>query len=61
MENRVYKHISRQDDVLLRAVSRVWKARERGRLLERVKALRLEKDAWATWKRNARHKQDLNG
>lgn len=49
MENRAVKHVARQDGVLLRAVARVWKARERGRLLERVKATRLLKAAWAAW------------
>ncbi|RDB21456.1 hypothetical protein Hypma_011541 [Hypsizygus marmoreus] len=49
MEKRATKHVARQDDVLLRAVTRVWKARERGKLLERVKAARLIKDAYAIW------------
>jgi protein SFI1 len=51
MEYRAAKHLARQDGVLLRAVSRVWKARERGKLFERVKAARLIKETWAVWKR----------
>ncbi|KAK0459672.1 uncharacterized protein EV420DRAFT_1537125 [Desarmillaria tabescens] len=50
MESRADKHLARQDDVLLRAITRVWKARERGRLLERVKAVRLIKSTWLVWK-----------
>ena len=33
----------------MRAIIRVWKARERGRLLARVKAMRLMKSAWSVW------------
>ncbi|KAH7912247.1 hypothetical protein BJ138DRAFT_1178988 [Hygrophoropsis aurantiaca] len=55
MERRAIKHQARQDDVLVRAVTRVWKARERGKLLERVKSIRLVKDAWATWKQKKMH------
>ncbi|KAL0946958.1 hypothetical protein HGRIS_013114 [Hohenbuehelia grisea] len=50
LESRADKHSARQDDVLLIAVARVWKARERGRLLERVRALRLLKSVWAKWR-----------
>ncbi|KAF7440452.1 hypothetical protein PC9H_000797 [Pleurotus ostreatus] len=49
LDTRADKHLGRQDDILLRAVMRVWKARERGKLLERVKSLRAVKVAWATW------------
>lgn len=59
MEKRAAKHISRQDGVLLRAVARVWKARERGKLLERVKATRLLKSFCSIWKgRLQRRKED---
>lgn len=50
MENRAIKHVARQDSVLLRAVARVWKARERGILLERVRATRLLKNSWYIWR-----------
>ncbi|KIY50867.1 hypothetical protein FISHEDRAFT_22101, partial [Fistulina hepatica ATCC 64428] len=59
MENRVAKHIARQDDVLLRAVWRVWEAHERGRLLTRVKATRLLKGVWATWSRRIQAQRKL--
>ncbi|KAJ3717655.1 Sfi1 spindle body protein-domain-containing protein [Lentinula guzmanii] len=49
LEVRANKHIMRQDDVLLRAVMRVWKAHERGQLLEKVRAFRLAKAVWASW------------
>ncbi|EIN07385.1 hypothetical protein PUNSTDRAFT_121511 [Punctularia strigosozonata HHB-11173 SS5] len=48
-ERKADKHMARQDDVLVRAVMRVWKAHERGRLLERVRAVRLLKHVWAVW------------
>ncbi|KIK59731.1 hypothetical protein GYMLUDRAFT_74171 [Collybiopsis luxurians FD-317 M1] len=50
LEFRVNKHIARRDGVLLRAAVRVWKAHERGKLLEKVKAFRLTKMVWAVWK-----------
>ncbi|KAL0579957.1 hypothetical protein V5O48_002041 [Marasmius crinis-equi] len=50
LERRADKHLMRQDSILLRAVMRVWKARERGKLLEKVKAFRLIRTAWAVWK-----------
>ncbi|KAH7889441.1 hypothetical protein F5I97DRAFT_530889 [Phlebopus sp. FC_14] len=54
MERRADKRLARQDDVLVRAVTRVWKARERGRLLEKVRALRLVKEAWLSWRERMR-------
>jgi hypothetical protein len=61
MENRADKHLARQDDVLIRAITRVWKARERGLLLERVKMVRLVKDVWATWIRRMQFQARLEG
>lgn len=61
MENRATKHVARQDGVLLRAVSRVWKARERGKLLQRVKTVRLLKDTWEAWKQRVRHQKRNEG
>jgi hypothetical protein len=61
MENRAVKYLARQDDVLVRAVARVWKAHERGKLLERVKAVRVVKDAWAVWKGCLRKQDALEG
>ncbi|KAG5654501.1 hypothetical protein H0H81_001142 [Sphagnurus paluster] len=62
MENRALKHVARQDGVLLRAVSRVWKARERGKLLARVRASRLIKNTWSLWQerlQQQKQNQDL--
>lgn len=61
MENKADKHMGRQDGLLLRAVSRVWKARERGRLLERVRNVRLVKDAWAVWGHRIQEQKDNTG
>ncbi|KAI0693271.1 hypothetical protein BC835DRAFT_1354288 [Cytidiella melzeri] len=49
LERRAEKYKARQNDVLIRAVWRVWKAHERGKLLERVKATRLLKRKWSAW------------
>ncbi|KAF8136617.1 hypothetical protein EV363DRAFT_1320052 [Boletus edulis] len=59
MERRADKHLARQDDVLIRAVTRVWKAHERGKLLERVRALRLLKDTWSVWQERMRQQHQL--
>ncbi|KAL4067873.1 Sfi1 spindle body protein-domain-containing protein [Scleroderma citrinum] len=59
MERRADKHLARQDHVLVGAVTRVWKARERGKLLERVRALRLLKNVWSTWQERIRQMQRL--
>jgi len=61
MERRADKHLARQDDVLVRAVTRVWKARERGKLLERVRDLRLLKNVWSTWQERIRELRHLQG
>ncbi|OJT15746.1 hypothetical protein TRAPUB_4382 [Trametes pubescens] len=50
MENRAVKHVARQDEVLVRAVMRVWKAHERGQLLTRVRNVRLLRQAWTILK-----------
>ncbi|KZT68998.1 hypothetical protein DAEQUDRAFT_765781 [Daedalea quercina L-15889] len=59
LENRAVKHVARQDDVLRRAVLRVWKAHERGRLLDRVRNGRLLKQAWAVWKARILKQREL--
>lgn len=61
MQRRADKHLARQDDTLVRAITRVWKARERGRLLERVRALRLLKSAWSTWRDRMGQMHQLQG
>lgn len=40
---------------------RVWKARERGKLLERVKSLRAVKAAWATWQNSIAVQREREG
>ncbi|KAI8998736.1 Sfi1 spindle body protein-domain-containing protein [Trametes punicea] len=58
LENRAAKHVARQDEVLVRAVMRVWKAHERGRLLTRVRNLRLLRQAWSVWKERVAEQQE---
>ena len=45
----------------MRAVARVWKARERGQLLERVKITRSLKQAWAVWTKQLQRQKELEG
>ncbi|TFY83893.1 hypothetical protein EWM64_g113 [Hericium alpestre] len=59
LERRADKHVARQDDVLVRAVMRVWRAHERGKLLVRVQNTRLLKQAWAIWKARIRQQSQL--
>ncbi|THH32104.1 hypothetical protein EUX98_g2082 [Antrodiella citrinella] len=59
LERRADKHINRQNDVLVRAVTRVWKAHERGKLLERVMTVRLLKQAWTTWQARIQSQRGL--
>ncbi|KAG1754575.1 hypothetical protein EDB19DRAFT_664351 [Suillus lakei] len=58
-EKRADKYLARQDAFLLRAVARVWKARERGKLLERVRDMRLMKNSIAVWKDRLRERKHL--
>ncbi|KAI0748015.1 hypothetical protein C8Q80DRAFT_1104403 [Daedaleopsis nitida] len=58
MERRASKYIARQDDVLVRAIMRIWKARERGKLLTRVQTVRSLKQAWAVWKRKMQEQRE---
>ena len=61
LERRADKQIARQEGALVRAVVRVWKAHERGQLLERVQHARVLRQAWEIWKRRLRHQGDLEG
>lgn len=61
LERRADKQISRQEGSLVRAVVRVWKAHERGHLLERVHHARVLRQAWEAWKRRLRRQGDLEG
>ena len=61
MENRAVKHAARREDVLVRAIMRIWKAHERGRLLTRVRAIRLLRQAWAVWKRRMEEQKEGDG
>ncbi|THU99321.1 hypothetical protein K435DRAFT_751904 [Dendrothele bispora CBS 962.96] len=59
LERRADKRIHREDHVLLQAVMRVWKARERGKLLQTVKASRLRRGAWTVWKSRLQEQRHL--
>jgi protein SFI1 len=61
LERRAERQIARQEDALVRAVVRVWKAHERGHLLERVQNDRLLRQAWEAWKKRLRHQRELEG
>ncbi|KIL69688.1 hypothetical protein M378DRAFT_156912 [Amanita muscaria Koide BX008] len=54
MLDKATKQMTRQDDLLLRAVLRVWKARERGMLLERVIHMRYLRNSLTTWEMRLR-------
>ncbi|GJE87193.1 hypothetical protein PsYK624_032760 [Phanerochaete sordida] len=49
LERRAAKHEARQNEVLLRAVWRVWKAHERGRLVENAVDKGVLHRVWSTW------------
>ncbi|KAI0046680.1 hypothetical protein FA95DRAFT_1542135 [Auriscalpium vulgare] len=59
MERRADKHVARQDDILVMAVSRVWRAHERGRLLERVRDVRVLRQTMDAWKKRKRQQEEL--
>jgi hypothetical protein len=61
LERRADKQIARQEDALVRAVVMVWKAHERGRLLERVQNAKLLRQTWEAWKKRLRHQRELEG
>lgn len=61
LEGKATKHQARQDDLLTRAVWRVWKARSRAPLLERVRAARLLEEAMAVWKSRLRNMREREG
>ncbi|KAH8117554.1 Sfi1 spindle body protein-domain-containing protein [Phellopilus nigrolimitatus] len=50
LEHKAHKYQNRQDAVLLRAVFRVWAARERELLMDRAMATRTLHSAWVAWK-----------
>ncbi|KAM5538990.1 hypothetical protein V8D89_007213 [Ganoderma adspersum] len=58
MEHRAAKHVARRNDVLVRAIMRIWKAHERGQLLTRVRAMRVLKLAWAQWRRRMEEQRE---
>ena len=61
MERRGAKHVARRNDVLVRAIMRIWKAHERGPLLTRVRAMRVLKLAWAQWRRRMEEQREREG
>ncbi len=61
MENRAAKYVARRNDVLVRAIMRIWKAHERGQLLTRVRAMRVLKLAWTQWRRRMEEQREREG
>ena len=49
LDNKVAKHIARQDDLLLRAIIRIWRARARGQRLEQFQTTAALRRAWQRW------------
>ena len=54
LERKADRHVTRQDDLLLRAVLRIWRAHERGKQLERYRASKLLKQKWTVWQLHIR-------
>ncbi|KAF9653101.1 hypothetical protein BDM02DRAFT_3159997 [Thelephora ganbajun] len=54
LERKADRHVTRQDDLLLRAVLRIWRAHERGKQLERYRAVKLLKQKWTVWQLHIR-------
>ena len=51
------KYVARQDHILICAVLRVWRARMRGRRLERFKTSQMVKNALSIWKSQYQYRQ----
>ncbi|VDC06598.1 unnamed protein product [Peniophora sp. CBMAI 1063] len=49
LDRKASKHVARTDDVLRIAIIRIWRARARGRLLERLRDIALVKRALTVW------------
>ncbi|KAF8902077.1 hypothetical protein CPB84DRAFT_894306 [Gymnopilus junonius] len=49
-ERRAEKHLTRQNDVLLRAVVRIWRARMRAKRMEQFRSSLAQRNAWHKWK-----------
>ncbi|KDR81550.1 hypothetical protein GALMADRAFT_113988 [Galerina marginata CBS 339.88] len=50
MDHRAEKYLVRQDESLLRAIIRIWRARMRGRRLEQFRLSLITQHAWKYWK-----------
>ncbi|KAI0093593.1 hypothetical protein BDY19DRAFT_989156 [Irpex rosettiformis] len=59
LEHKAEQYRTRQDDVLIRAIWRIWKAHERGKLLERVKIARLYKQTLVKWAQRVDQQKQL--
>jgi hypothetical protein len=51
------KYVARQDHILICAVLRVWRARMRGKRLERFKTSQIMRNTWSVWKSQYQHRQ----
>ncbi|KAF8628451.1 hypothetical protein AX15_003966 [Amanita polypyramis BW_CC] len=59
MNDKATKQMARRDGLLIHAILRIWKAQERGKLLERVTNLRYLRDSLTIWQRRLHeHKQN---
>lgn len=58
MDHKATKHAGRSDDVLRIAIIRIWRARARGRLLERLRDAALLKRALTVWSGKLRQNRE---
>ncbi|CEL52321.1 hypothetical protein RSOLAG1IB_00861 [Rhizoctonia solani AG-1 IB] len=61
IERRANNYLQRQDNILLRAVTRVWAAKARGEQLARANRAQLVKDALGVWRNRLTGVQALEG
>ncbi|KZV72882.1 hypothetical protein PENSPDRAFT_628005 [Peniophora sp. CONT] len=59
LDRKATKHAARTDDVLRIAIIRIWRARARGRLLERLRDTALQKRALTVWSGKVRQNREL--
>ncbi|QRW27270.1 Cilia-and flagella-associated protein 46 [Rhizoctonia solani] len=61
IERRANNYLQRQDNILLRAVTRVWAAKARGEQLARINRAQLVRDALGVWRNRLTGVQSLEG
>ncbi|KAI0029377.1 Sfi1 spindle body protein-domain-containing protein [Vararia minispora EC-137] len=59
LERRADKHIARSDEILLIAITRIWRAKERGLLFERMRSVHIIKQALCVWRQRLKSNRTL--